>query len=179
MLIDPKSPVPIFQQIASQVRQRIAAGVYRANESLPSLRSLAAEIKVNPNTVQKAYDELTREGLVESRRGSGLFVVDRSAAGGTTGDEKRMPARALRGHCAMRFEPAFCPSESGRCFAKHSTEKWPPRPGERHDHNARRACRGHKGLQGPPADGRAQPGVQEWQHGRACSVRTVPERPRA
>src|SRR5262249_8009649 len=89
MLIDPKSPVPIFQQIASQVRQRIAAGVYRANESLPSLRGLAVEIKVNPNTVQKAYDELTREGLVESRRGSGLFLVDRSAAGGTTGDEKR------------------------------------------------------------------------------------------
>jgi GntR family transcriptional regulator len=89
MLIDPKSPVPIYQQIASQVRQRIASGVYRPNESLPSLRSLAAEIKVNPNTVQKAYDELTREGLVESRRGSGLFVVDRAAAGSTTGDEKR------------------------------------------------------------------------------------------
>ena len=89
MLIDPKSPVPIYQQIASQVRLRIASGVYRPNESLPSLRSLAAEIKVNPNTVQKAYDELTREGLVESRRGSGLFVVDRAAAGATTGDEKR------------------------------------------------------------------------------------------
>jgi GntR family transcriptional regulator len=90
MLIDPKSAMPIYQQIASQLRQQIARGVYRPNESLPSLRSLAAEIGVNPNTVQKAYDELTREGLVESRRGAGLFVVDRGSAGGTSRHEKRV-----------------------------------------------------------------------------------------
>ena len=89
MLIDPKSPVPIFLQIASQLRQRIASGIHRQNESLPSLRCLAAEIQVNPNTVQKAYDELTREGLVESRRGSGLFVVDRAAAAAASQNEKR------------------------------------------------------------------------------------------
>ena len=69
VIIDPKSPTPIFEQIATQLRQRIATGVYKPQESLPSLRNLAAEIRVNPNTIQKAYDELAREGLVESRRG--------------------------------------------------------------------------------------------------------------
>jgi len=54
MIIDPKGSIPIFQQIAAQMRQHIALGVYKPNESLPSLRSLAADIQVNPNTVQKA-----------------------------------------------------------------------------------------------------------------------------
>ena len=90
MLIDPKSPVPIFRQIASQLRQRIVSGIHKPNEMLPSLRNLAEEIRVNPNTVQKAYDELTREGLVESRRGAGLFVVDRADAVACNREEKRI-----------------------------------------------------------------------------------------
>lgn len=96
MIIDPKSSIPIFQQIAAQTRQHIALGVYKPNESLPSLRSLAADIQVNPNTVQKAYDELTREGLVESRRGAGLFVVDRPSAVGATQTEKRIHRQLSR-----------------------------------------------------------------------------------
>ena len=96
MLIDPKSPIPIFQQIAAQMRQHIALGVYKPKESLPSLRSLAADIQVNPNTVQKAYDELTREGLVESRRGAGLFVADRASAAGTTQTERRIHRQLSR-----------------------------------------------------------------------------------
>ena len=76
MIIDPKSNVPIFRQIADQMREAITAGVHEAGEALPSLRALAVEVRVNPNTVQRAYDELEREGVVESRRGLGVFVVD-------------------------------------------------------------------------------------------------------
>ena len=54
----------------------IGAGIYRAGEALPSLRALAVEIRVNPNTVQRAYVELEREGVVQSRRGLGVFVID-------------------------------------------------------------------------------------------------------
>ena len=75
MLIDPKSSIPIFRQIADQLRHSIESGVYRPGEMLPSLRALAIEIKVNPNTVQRAYDALEREGVVETRRGVGMFVV--------------------------------------------------------------------------------------------------------
>ena len=75
MLIDPKSSTPIFRQIAEQLRQSIDSGVYKPSEMLPSLRAMAVDIKVNPNTVQRAYEALEREGVVETRRGIGIFVV--------------------------------------------------------------------------------------------------------
>lgn len=77
MKIDPNSHVPIYLQIVEGIRAAIAAGVYRPGELLPSLRVLAVDLVVNPNTVQKAYDELEREGLVFSRRGVGVFVAKR------------------------------------------------------------------------------------------------------
>ena len=74
MLIDPKSSTPIFRQIADQLRQAIDVNVYRPGEMLPSLRAMAVEICVNPNTVQRAYEALEREGIVKTRRGAGVFV---------------------------------------------------------------------------------------------------------
>ena len=75
MFIDPKSPIPIFRQIADQLRQAVDAGVHKPGEMLPSQRVLAIEIKVNPNTIQRAYEALEREGIVETRWGVGVFVV--------------------------------------------------------------------------------------------------------
>ena len=77
MIIDPKSTVPIYRQIVEQVSRAIDAGAYRPGEALPSQRALAVELRVNPNTVQRAFDELLRDGVVESRKGRGVFVVDR------------------------------------------------------------------------------------------------------
>jgi GntR family transcriptional regulator len=74
MKIDPSSHVPIYLQIADGVRSAVAAGVYQPGEMLPSLRAMALQLHVNPNTVQRAYDELEREGLIHSQRGRGLFV---------------------------------------------------------------------------------------------------------
>jgi GntR family transcriptional regulator len=76
LMIDPNSHVPIFLQIVEGIRTSVAAGVFRPGEMLPSLRALAVDLKVNPNTVQKAYDELERSGLVHSRRGVGIFVAE-------------------------------------------------------------------------------------------------------
>jgi GntR family transcriptional regulator len=78
--IDPHSHVPIYLQIVEQVRAAIAAGVFRPDESLPAQRTLALTLGVNPNTVQKAFDELERRELVVSRRGVGMFVADRGTA---------------------------------------------------------------------------------------------------
>ena len=80
MNIDPSSHVPIYLQIADAVRAAVAAGTYRPGEVLPSLRAMALQIHVNPNTVQRAYDELEREGLIYSQRGRGLFVAERGTA---------------------------------------------------------------------------------------------------
>ena len=77
MIIDPKSNVPVYRQIAEQINRAIGAGVYQAGEALPSQRNLAVELRVNPNTVQRAFDELLRDGVIESQRGRGMFVVDR------------------------------------------------------------------------------------------------------
>ena len=80
MHIDPAGHVPIYLQIADAVRAALAAGVYRPGDVLPSLRNMATEIHVNPNTVQRAYDELEREGLIYSQRGKGLFVAEQAIA---------------------------------------------------------------------------------------------------
>jgi GntR family transcriptional regulator len=77
MNIDPKSTVPIYRQIVEQLSRAVEAGVYGPGESLPSQRTLAVELRVNPNTVQRAFDELLRDGVIESQRGRGMFVVDR------------------------------------------------------------------------------------------------------
>jgi GntR family transcriptional regulator len=78
--IDPHSHVPIYLQIADGVRAAVAAGVYRPGDALPSLRAMAIQAHVNPNTVQRAYDELEREGLIYCRRGRGLFVAEQGLA---------------------------------------------------------------------------------------------------
>lgn len=77
LAISPGSDVPIYRQIAQQIRAAIAQRHLRMGEQLPPVRSLAEELVVNPNTVARAYQELVRDGLVESRSGVGLFVVER------------------------------------------------------------------------------------------------------
>jgi GntR family transcriptional regulator len=82
--IDTRSHVPIYLQIAEGIRQAVAAGIYCPGEALPSLRALAIDVQVNPNTVQRAYDELAREGLIYARRGKGLFVAEEGAIAAQT-----------------------------------------------------------------------------------------------
>jgi GntR family transcriptional regulator len=76
MKIDADSPVPIFQQIIDRLTAAVAAGVYKPGELVPSVRQQAVHLLVNPNTVQRAYEHLEREGVLISRRGSGMAVAD-------------------------------------------------------------------------------------------------------
>lgn len=73
--IDPNRTLPIFTQIMEGVRLAVATGRLASGDRIPSIRDLAVELRVNPNTVAKAYQELERAGLVEVRRGMGYFVV--------------------------------------------------------------------------------------------------------
>ncbi len=81
MSIDAASPVPVFLQIADHIRRAVAAGVYRSGDAIPSLRAMAIKLVVNPNTVQRAYEQLEREGLILARKGLGMFVTADGAAG--------------------------------------------------------------------------------------------------
>ncbi len=73
--ISTASRVPIYQQLAQQIREAIARGELQPEASLPSVRQLSRELVVNPNTVARAYTELEREGLLISRPGRGVYVA--------------------------------------------------------------------------------------------------------
>ena len=72
--IDPKSGVPFYRQIIDQVKAAIVTGSIEPGDRLPTVRQLAVNLSVNPNTVSRAYTELELTGLVEIQMGSGTFV---------------------------------------------------------------------------------------------------------
>jgi GntR family transcriptional regulator len=71
------SGTPIYRQIIEQVRLGVATGTLVAGDAMPSVRTLAEQNLVNPNTVVKAYAELVREGVLESHHGKGYFVAEK------------------------------------------------------------------------------------------------------
>lgn len=75
--VDPTSGVPIYLQIVEQIRSAAATGVLQEGEALPSVRELAVELAINPNTVARAYRELQRDGVISVTRGSGTRVSPR------------------------------------------------------------------------------------------------------
>lgn len=77
--IDPKSSIPIFVQIMSQIKHLIASGALQPGQQLPTIRELAVSLTVNLHTVAHAYAELEKEGLLTIQRGRGTFVSDQSA----------------------------------------------------------------------------------------------------
>lgn len=75
-IIKPTSRLPIFEQLKAQILEFISLGVLSPNDKLPSVRSLATELSINPNTVAKAYQELELQGYVYTVPGKGCFVGD-------------------------------------------------------------------------------------------------------
>jgi GntR family transcriptional regulator len=76
--VDATSFVPIYEQIKQEFGRLVATGRLKVGEPLPSIRDLAAEIIVNPNTVARAYRELEQGGLIATQKGRGSFVADRA-----------------------------------------------------------------------------------------------------
>ena len=129
MRIDPRSHVPIYLQIAEEVRSAVAAGLYRPGEALPSLRALAIDVKVNPNTVQRAYDELEREGLVYSQRGKGLFVAQQGTASAQTRTQEAVRRALEEGIRAARA--AGMNASQGRVIFEAAMERMAQEGSER------------------------------------------------
>ena len=75
VVISTGSAIPIYRQVTDQVRLAVATGKLEVGDQLPSVRALAEELVVNPNTVARAYADLAREGVIESRTGRGVFVI--------------------------------------------------------------------------------------------------------
>jgi GntR family transcriptional regulator len=72
--LDPHSGVPVYRQIIDQVRGAIASGTLTAGYQLPTVRQLAVDLSINPNTVVRAYRELELGGLLDSQQGTGTFI---------------------------------------------------------------------------------------------------------
>jgi GntR family transcriptional regulator len=78
--VDPKSALPLYAQLADQIRQAVGRGELSPGVQLPTVRQMAVDLAINPNTVAKAYSELERGGLIVTRQGSGTYVREGSAS---------------------------------------------------------------------------------------------------
>lgn len=97
--IDPADPRPVYLQIVDEVQRQVALGMLKPDEPLPAVRRLAANLKVNANTVQHAYRELLREGVVHVSRGRGTFV---SAVKTSKGELSRQRQASVARQIAQR-----------------------------------------------------------------------------
>ncbi len=84
-----ESSIPIYVQVEEQIHSLIAAGQLRPGEQLPTIRELAADLRVNFNTIARAYFELDREGIISTQRGRGTFVAG-------VPDEEQMSRKRLK-----------------------------------------------------------------------------------
>ncbi|HLW02216.1 MAG TPA: GntR family transcriptional regulator [Ktedonobacterales bacterium] len=73
--VNPRSGVPLYVQLVEQIKHALEIGALQPGEQLPTVRQLASELTIAPNTIVKAYDELARLGLIESKAGVGTIVV--------------------------------------------------------------------------------------------------------
>jgi GntR family transcriptional regulator len=111
------SSTPIYKQITEQVRLGVATGKLAVGEPLPSVRALAEQLVVNPNTVARAYSDLAREGVIESRAGRGFFVIQKRKV--YTRDEgRRRLEPLLAGVIGEAMAMDFTPDELRQAFEK-------------------------------------------------------------
>jgi GntR family transcriptional regulator len=80
MRLNPDSGIPLYLQLIEQVKHAIETGAIRAGEQLPSVRQMAEDLVINPNTVARAYRDLEQEGIIDLKHGSGAFVRDSMVA---------------------------------------------------------------------------------------------------
>lgn len=78
IVLDYRDSRPLYEQVAERLRELMFKGALPQDAQLPSVRSLATELSINPNTIQRAYTELERQGYIYSIKGKGSFVADSS-----------------------------------------------------------------------------------------------------
>lgn len=113
--IDPRSAEPIFEQICFAVKTALARGSAAAGEKLPSVRELARELAINPNTVVRAYEQLERDGVVVRRQGAGCFLSDRGTEMGAA-QRRRQLHDLLRRAATDAFHLGFSAEEVRAAF---------------------------------------------------------------
>jgi GntR family transcriptional regulator len=88
--LDMKSGVPVYRQLIDQVLVAIAAGQLNANDQLPTVRQLAVDLSINPNTVVRAYKELEIRGMLTTQQGTGTFITTKKVKSDEAQRQKRL-----------------------------------------------------------------------------------------
>jgi GntR family transcriptional regulator len=88
--LDLHSGVPVYRQLIDQVRGGVASGSLVAGDQLPTVRQLAVDLAINPNTVMRAYRELELGGFLETHQGTGTFISDKKPEKNTAGRERQL-----------------------------------------------------------------------------------------
>lgn len=113
--VDPAGGEPVFQQIVDHVKREIATGHLKPEDRLPSVRDLAKELVINPNTIARAYQVLEAEGVTYSRRGAGTFIAATKPS--VTAAERRRRFRdAIEAALADAFHLGLSEDEARKTF---------------------------------------------------------------
>lgn len=127
--INPRSSTPLYSQIADRIRRSVATGVLQPGDQLPRVRELAEQLRVNPNTVARAYRDLQTEGLLTARQGSGTFVSDEAAAIGAR--EQRRVLQEMLDEAARTADGLGVSRDDFRAMAERAARTVGPRPARR------------------------------------------------
>lgn len=98
--LDGHSGVPVYRQLIDQVQGAIASGALKPGDQLPTVRQVAVELEINPNTVLRAYREMEIRGVVDTQQGTGTFISDRAVS--ASPDERQRQATQLAAELAAR-----------------------------------------------------------------------------
>ena len=126
LTVDPSSGVPLYLQIIEQIKRSVALGVLAGGEQLPTVKQLALDLTVNPNTVARAYRELEREAVIETAVGRGSFVRANGVAGspGAANDiAAQALAQAVREAKSVGLKPAHVRTLFEAALARWFPEK--------------------------------------------------------
>ena len=123
--IDPASGVPIYLQIIEQVRRSVALGLLGPGERLPTVKQLALDLTVNPNTVARAYRELERAEIIETAVGRGSFVRDNGGVTSTRSVVDDVAAQALA-QAVREAKSLGLTSEQVRALFESTLQRWFP-----------------------------------------------------
>lgn len=98
--LDGQSGVPVYRQLIDQVQGGIASGALKSGDQLPTVRLVAVELAINPNTVMRAYREMEIRGILDTQQGTGTFIADRQPQ--PTGEERERQLAQLVGEFVSR-----------------------------------------------------------------------------
>ena len=119
--VDPQSAEPLFEQVVFAVKAAVARGTAKAGDQLPSVRELARELAINPNTVVRAYEVLERDGVLVRRQGAGCFLT----GGGrdlAAGERRRQLQELLRRTATAAFHLGFTAADVKQALAESLDE---------------------------------------------------------